>query len=141
MRHNATVISADGEIVKLSYSTQLCSACSGLFCAKPAYVFNARNAGGIELRPSDRVECRVSTPRALGAALALLAALPLLFLCGFVALRLIAPQLPQALPVAAGIVVVLAGGVAWCRRERPESYSDMPTVVRKLPASGSSIVS
>ena len=139
MRHSATVIRVDGDTLQLSCAAHVCSACSALFCKPRLHTFSARNDRGIELQPSDRVEYEVSTVRTLGAAMTLFGGPPLLFLTGFLGTRLAAPGLPQAAALTSGIGVVLCAGIYWCRRERLRSHPDMPTVVRKLPASGSSI--
>ena len=141
MRHSATVIRVDGDTLQLSCAAPACSTCSALVCKPQHYTFSARNDRGIELQPSDRVEYEVSTLRTLGAAIALFGGPLLLFLTGFLGMRLAAPGLPQAAALTAGIGVVLCAAVYWYRRERPQSHSDMPTVVRKLPASGSSTAS
>ncbi len=142
MRHSATVIRVDADTLQLSCAAHVCSTCSSLFCKPQQYTFSARNDRGIELQPSDRVEYEVSTSRALAAASALFGGPPLLFLAGFLGARRATPGLPPAAVVAAGIaVVLLCTAVYWYRRGRRQSQPDMPTVVRKLPASGSSTAS
>lgn len=109
---------------------------------------SARAPERLQLNPGDRVEYELSLPRAMLLALLFFGALPLLFVAGFLLLRGVVPEAAEPLAAAAGFAVVALGLFALYRgaghpgaRRRDEGvvrrYSELPRIVRKLPASGS----
>lgn len=139
MRRDGTVVRVAGETALLSCVLRTCAGCSGAHCSVRTREVAARVPQALQLSPGDRVEYELSLPRALGGAFLLFGALPLLFLTGFLALRGVVPAAAEPLAALAGLGAVAAGlGVLYRSAGRyPRDPSELPLIVRKLPASGS----
>ncbi len=130
MTETARVVKTKDSL-ELACTSDVCEACSSLFCSPKVRTFEAENPDGLELRPGDTVEVEIPSAPAVGAAFRVFVVPLLLFVAGYFVSGLLGAA-DELLQVLLGLVGLAAGFGALALRKRRGLAGDRPIVRKKI---------
>lgn len=119
--------------LELACTSDVCEACSSLFCSPKVRTFEAENPGGIDLKPGDTVEVEIPSAPAVAAAFRVFVVPLLLFVAGYFVSGLLGAA-DELIQVVFGLIGLAAGFGALALRKRRGLAGDRPIVRGKVEA-------